>query len=483
MVFSSTIFLFLFLPIVLLIHFLLRGVAPRNLFLLIASLVFYAWGEQLFALIMIASIAINYGFGLGIERLRGQQSAKLLLIASIVLNLGLLILFKYSNFLVSNLNSLLGGAYLQPVSWATHLPAGISFFTFHAISYVIDIYRQDCKPQKNPIKVALYFDFFPQLIAGPIVRYHEIEQQLSQRTITIEGFALGVRRFVLGLGKKVLIANTLAGPVDKIFAIPTEQLTPGLAWFGIGCYTLQIYFDFSGYSDMAIGLGYLFGFKLPENFNYPYISRSIREFWRRWHISLSNWLRDYLYIPLGGNRCSPVRNYFNLLTVFLLCGFWHGASWNFVIWGLFHGFFLVLERQSAMKFLETLWLPVQWLYALLVIIVGWVFFRADTLPHAIAFLQAMVGIYRGDGVEYHTALYWNSEIALVLCLGAIAATPFLPLLVQGYQRLVSCLKGPTITIADLIAYSSGLVSLGAIFTFSVMKIAAGTYNPFIYFRF
>lgn len=346
MVFSSTAFLFLFLPIVLVLHFVLRGVRFRNVLLLLASLLFYAWSEQGIVLLLIASIVLNYSFGLGIDRCKDSAQARTLLIAAIAMNLAVLAYFKYTSFLIGNLNWLLAQFHWSEIKAPKiHLPAGISFFTFHAISYIVDIYRRSASAQRNPIKLALYFDFFPQLIAGPIVRYHDIESQLDRRSITLDDVSIGIQRFVIGLAKKMLVANTLAQPADEIFAIAMPQLTPGVAWLGIVCYTLQIYFDFSGYSDMAIGLARVFGFRFLENFNYPYVARSIREFWRRWHISLSNWFRDYLYIPLGGNRCSPRRQYFNLLVVFSLCGLWHGASLNFLIWGLFHGAFLVLERR------------------------------------------------------------------------------------------------------------------------------------------
>jgi alginate O-acetyltransferase complex protein AlgI len=333
MVFSSPVFLFLFLPIVLGIYFILPRFM-RNCWLLVMSLLFYTWGEHLFTLVMLASIAMNYLSGLLIDRFRGGRGANHVLWASVAANLVLLICYKYSDFLLANLNVLLIAAHWQPLhEKPTHLPIGISFFTFHAISYVIDVHRGNARVQKNFLNFALYESLFPQLVAGPIIRYQDIADQIDRRRETLSGFAYGVIRFITGLSKKMLIANVLAVSADEIFALPSGGLSTSVAWLGAICYALQIYFDFSGYSDMAVGLGHMFGFRFVENFNYPYVSRSIQEFWRRWHISLSTWFRDYLYIPLGGNRVSPRRIYLNLIIVFFLCGLWHGASWNFVIWG------------------------------------------------------------------------------------------------------------------------------------------------------
>jgi len=484
MVFSSITFLFLFLPLVLGIYFLLPGIRLRNLFLLIASLLFYAWGEKAFALIMVISITINYLFGIGLNRYRDKGTQKFLLILGIALNLGLLAAFKYTSFFVDNLNVVLASFSLQPIILQKiHLPSGISFFTLQALSYVIDIYRDTSLVQKSFGKLALFISLFPQLIAGPIIRYHDVEDQLSQRSTTSEDLVEGIRRFTLGLGKKVLIANTIAEPVDKIFAIPPESFTPGLAWLGVVGYTLQIYFDFSGYSDMAIGLGRMFGFHFLENFNYPYISKSIREFWRRWHISLSNWLRDYLYIPLGGNRCSPIRNYFNLIVVFLICGLWHGASWNFVIWGLFHGTFLILERLPVMQWLEGTWAPLRLGYTLLVVMVGWVFFRTTDLHSATTVFWAMVGYAPGDGLEYNTSLYLNLEVILVLILGSVAATPIFPRILKAQKAIAIQASKRGIKLITPLWLLLGTAYFTFIFVASASRIAAGTYNPFIYFRF
>src|SRR4051812_8670704 len=325
---------------------------------------------------MLASIAFNYWMAIAVDRVHGTPAAARRLAFAVTLNLVVLGIFKYANFFADNLNALLRAGRIEPVAVPrVLLPIGISFFTFHAISYVIDVSRRDATAQKSPVHAALYLLLFPQLIAGPIIRYRDIADQLARRVVSIDDFAYGVRRFVIGLGKKVLIANVVAGPADKIFAMPAHELSTAHAWLGIVCYTLQIYFDFSGYSDMAIGLGRMFGFRFPENFRWPYIADTVQEFWRRWHISLSTWFRDYLYVPLGGNRVPTATMYRNLVLVFFLCGLWHGASWNFVIWGLFHGTFLVVERLGLAAAVRRLWAPLRHAYLLLVVMVGWVFFR------------------------------------------------------------------------------------------------------------
>ena len=367
MVFSSSLFLFGFLPVVLAIYFFSHN-RYRNLVLLIASLFFYAWGEPRNVLVMLASILINYLLGLGIEKASKQK--KLFLILSVLYNIGVLFYFKYLNFAGSIWESLTG----QTLNMKTIvLPIGISFFTFQIMSYVIDVYRGNVPAQKNLINLALYISLFPQLIAGPIVRYIDVEAQIKQRESTWDGAYVGVKRFAIGFAKKVLIADQLATLADTVFAGGNY---PSMLshWIGIIAYTLQIYYDFSGYSDMAIGLGKIFGFDFLENFNYPYISRSIKEFWRRWHISLSSWFRDYLYIPLGGNRKGKVRTYINLIIVFFVTGLWHGASFNFIVWGLYYAVFLVIERLGFGKRLEKLPRIIQHVYTLLVVVIGWVFF-------------------------------------------------------------------------------------------------------------
>ena len=483
MLFSSTVFLFLFLPIVLGIYFIIPK-KLKNTFLLLASLFFYAWGETFFVMLMIFSIFFNYICGLLIEKFKKRKVSTIILILSIIGNLGLLGFFKYTNFIVNNINSVITLIKLPIINLSpVHLPIGISFFTFQAMTYVIDIYKNISPAQKNPINIALYISLFPQLIAGPIVRYHDIARQLLERSTTIEKFSYGIRRFIIGLGKKVLIANTVAEVVDKIFVIPNTELTFSLAWLGIICYSLQIYFDFSGYSDMAIGLGYMFGFKFLENFNYPYISRSIKEFWQRWHISLSTWFKDYLYIPLGGNRKGKKRTYFNLLVVFILCGFWHGASWNFLIWGLYHGFFLVIERIGLSRLLEKTNIIIRHIYCLIVVMFGWVFFRSDTLTQSISYIKAMLGLGIGTGIQYNLPMYLNNKVIFILIIGIIGSIPIIPMIENHFDRLISIKNLRSRTIILTISYFIVICSLTLILLISSMALASGTYNPFIYFRF
>ena len=485
MLFSAAVFVFLFLPVLLLLHFL----SPRplrNLLLLSASLLFYVWGEKQYILVLLASIALNYTMGLWLDHTQTSRGRRLAVALAVFGNLGLLATFKYAVFLVENLNVALAALHLGAVPVPQiHLPLGISFFTFHALSYVIDIYRREVRAMKNPITFALYISFFPQSIAGPIVRYSDLAAQLVRRTISREGFADGVRRFIFGLSKKMLIANTLAQPADAIFGLPSEALSAGLAWLGIVCYSLQIYFDFSGYSDMAIGLARMFGFDFKENFHYPYVSRSITEFWRRWHISLSSWFRDYLYIPLGGNRRGALRTYLNLLAVFFLCGLWHGASWAFVCWGLYHGLFLVLERAGLGRRLEATPAPVRHAYTLLAVLVGWVFFRANSFAHAASFLTAMAGLGSATAVEYLPAAFLRTDVVLALLAGIVGSAPLLPWLRDLHAgQLAAWLRRPR--WAGLLEASFAGVAVAAhalLLLASTMMLAAGTYNPFIYFRF
>ena len=483
MLFCEPVFIFLFLPLLLLAYKLTPRVA-KNTVLLAASLVFYAWGEKFFVFVMLGSIAFNYVCGLLVGADRSPRWRKGFLVLSIVGNLGLLVVFKYTGFILANLNSALLALSLQPVSVRPiHLPIGISFFTFQALSYVIDTYRRPDTVQKNPTHLALYIALFPQLIAGPIVRYHDIARQLVRRTSGSATVAKGIRRFILGLAKKMLIANAVAVPADRIFAIDTHQLTTPVAWLGAICYALQIYFDFSGYSDMAIGLGRIFGFRFRENFNYPYISRTITEFWRRWHISLSSWFRDYLYIPLGGNRRGKLRTYANLLIVFFLCGLWHGASWTFVVWGLFHGLFLVLERLGLSRFLTARHRAIQHVYLLLVVLVGWVLFRCETLSQALGMLAAMAGFARGSGLEYHLGLYLNTALVIALAAGIAASTPILPYLAHVIRQKRRALELADRFRLDAFARTVESTALIALFVVSLSWMAADTYSPFLYFRF
>jgi len=479
--FTEPTFLFLFLPVLLALYFLRRPHASyANWVLLIASVIFYAKGGGMFTTLMLWSIAFNYWAAIVVQRFKASSPSrsKLVLSFAVAVNLIVLGIFKYANFFVENVNAVLTSFNAAPIVVPTILlPIGISFFTFHAISYVVDVYRGDATAQKSPVHAALYLLLFPQLIAGPIIRYRTIANQLARRTVTLDDFAEGVRRFVIGLGKKVLIANVVAVPADRIFSASSAELDAPHAWLAVLCYTLQIYFDFSGYSDMAIGLGRMFGFHFPENFRWPYIADTVQEFWRRWHISLSSWFRDYLYVPLGGNRVSRPRMYRNLVTVFFLCGLWHGASWNFVIWGIFHGTFLVVERLGLAAAVKRLWLPLRHAYLLLVVMVGWVFFRADTLTTSMAFLRTMFGLQSpSEPTPFTLGWYLTPELWLALIIGIIGSAPIIPALSSWRTSRLTHWRGWGF---DAAATASLMVILVA----AIMQMAARTYNPFIYFRF
>ena len=483
MVFSSITFLFFFLPAVLLLNGCSRG-RGSNVLLLVASLLFYAWGEGIYLLVMLASILGNFAAGLLIDRCRLTTAGRAALGLGVGLNLVLLGFFKYATFLVDNLNQLLALVGLPGVALApVHLPIGISFFTFQAISYLMDVHRGTVRAQRNPLDLGLFIALFPQLFAGPIVRYHDIAAEIVRRRVTSADFAAGAERFLYGLAKKVLLANPLGLVADKIFALPMAELSPSLCWLGALCYTFQIYYDFSGYSDMAIGLGRMFGFHFLENFNYPYIAASIRDFWRRWHISLSSWLRDYVYIPLGGNRGSAVRTATNLWAVFFLCGLWHGAAWTFVAWGLFHGFFLVIERSPLGRLLDRLWLPLRHVLTLVVVVAGWVLFRSETLTDALAFLGIMAGFDPVPGGRYPVAMYLDRKILVELALAACLALPLFPLLRRRGREIIDGLGGPWQHGAAAGAEAGRLALLGTLVYCTWISLAAGVYNPFIYFRF
>ena len=480
MLFSSPVFIFGFLPLMIAGYYLSPRVM-RNIFLLLGSLVFYAWGEDFYILIMIASILSNYFFGLLIAGPSTIQFRKrLFLFLGMAVNICLLGTFKYANFLVDNCNSLLEMFHLKPILLEpVHLPMGISFFTFQAISYLVDVYREEAPAQKNVLNLSLYISLFPKLFAGPIVRYKDIAGQIARRENSLSMVSEGIQRFIFGLAKKMLIANTLGEVADSIFSLPVNEISSPVSWLGSICYTLQIYFDFSGYSDMAIGLGLMFGFRFRENFNYPYISKSIKEFWRRWHISLSSWFRDYLYIPLGGSRISPMRTYCNLFIVFLLCGLWHGASWNFIIWGLIHGFFIVIERMGADRVLKRLWPIMGHAYAILVVLFAWVFFRADTLSGAMKYISAMLGLNSPSGAYMNLRQFLTHEAGIALVLGIILSTPVFSSLVASIKALVPREEnGET-----LVYFVPKMLLMGSLLFLSILKISASTYNPFIYFRF
>lgn len=483
MLFTEPTFLFVFLPILLALHALCPP-GGRNLLLLVASVIFYASGAGSFTSLILASIAVNYAAALAVARHGDGPAGRWLLRATVAANLLVLAIFKYASFAVENANVAASAFGWSP--WrvpAIALPIGISFFTFHAISYVVDVKRGDAVAQKGPVAAALYLLLFPQLIAGPIIRYREIADQLASRRVGLSDAAYGARRFVIGLAKKMLVANIVAGPADAVFARPPEELTAALAWTAALCYTLQIYFDFSGYSDMAVGLGRAFGFRFPENFRYPYAATSVQDFWRRWHISLSSWFRDYVYVPLGGNRGSALGTYVNLVAIFFLCGLWHGAAWTFVAWGLFHGAFLVVERlgrtgggAAAGAGVHV----VHRVYTLLVVIVGWVLFRADTLAGAGHMLAAMAGFGEGRPGTHAWAWYVTPELVAAMITGTIGASPWPSAVVR---RLVA--PAPEGTGARL-PWTASAVAAGALVLLLVASVAMGaarTYSPFIYFRF
>ncbi|PIE57777.1 MAG: membrane-bound O-acyltransferase family protein [Desulfobulbus propionicus] len=480
MLFSSPVFLFGFLPLTLFLYY----ISPRklkNIILLFCSLFFYAWGEVFYVLVMIVSIVYNYSIGILLYKYEDNLFLyKFLFFIGVFVNIIILVFFKYFNFIIENINIVFIGLNFEPFCVdPVHLPLGISFFTFQSISYIVDIYRKESIFQRNIIDLALYISLFPQLIAGPIVRYYDIARQITGRTHFFREFAEGVQRFVYGLGKKMLLANPLGEVADSVFALSGTDLTMPLAWIGIAAYTLQIFFDFSGYSDMAIGLGRMFGFHFRENFNYPYIASSLREFWRRWHISLSTWFRDYVYIPLGGSRVAPVRVYCNLFIVFILTGFWHGASWNFIVWGLFHGIFLAAEHAGFSTFLKKLWQPLQHFYVILVVLIAWVFFRSETLSLSMAYLQAMAdfGNWETTKLQFLQVLSYESMYAFFV--GIFLS---MPVCAYGKEYIYKKLNTKFMKLLFCVEIVN-LTSFFIILTLSILKVSASTYNPFIYFRF
>ena len=475
MVFSSAIFLFVFFLIFFGVHYLLPR-RPRNVWILLCSLLFIAWGSMESLYTMLASITINYLGGMMLHfsgDRRGWRRASLVL--SVFLNLALLFYYKYFNFFMTTVNSALGTDY----AWQTViLPIGISFFTFQGMSYVIDVYRKEAAVQKNPVYLALYVSMFPQLIAGPIVRYTDIEANIHQRTITLDDVFSGLKRFIAGLAKKVLLANTM-GEVSANIMAAVGTIDVPTAWLGALCYMMQIYLDFSAYSDMAIGLGKMMGFRFMENFNLPYISKSVTEFWRRWHISLSSWFRDYLYIPLGGNRTGNV--YVNLFIVFLCTGVWHGASWNFIVWGMWNGLFLIIERllrknkkkdQNGGSVLKK---ALGWAYTMVVVYLGWVLFNATDMTQALNNLRCMFGLDQPDFVGFSAGYFCNTYHTFILLVSILVS---LGLPQKLYKRLTS--NGKVYSVCQ---YGIEPLCLLALLVLSIVWIINGTYNPFIYFQF
>lgn len=458
MVFSSAIFLFFFLPAVLVLDRLLPGVRAKNGLLLVASLLFYAFGRPVYLVLLLASVALNYVCGL----LAAGARRKLGAILAVAGNLLLLGVFKYADFAIGSLNGILG---LSLPLTGIALPIGISFFTFQGLSYVIDVYRDRTLVSRSFSKVLLYISFFPQLVAGPIVKYHDIDQEIDSRTVSAQGTAQGMRRFICGLSKKLLLANMMGTMADTVFALPAGQIGMLAGWLGAVCYTLQIYFDFSGYSDMAIGLGHMFGFHFHENFDYPYTATTIKEFWRRWHISLSTWFRDYLYVPLGGNRRSAARTWANRLIVFFTTGLWHGASWNFVLWGLWHGLFSILEDSGALPVKKLQGKALGRIYTLLVVLLGFVLFRAETLGAAGAVLSAM---FTGFGLSWQgtraVCALLTPAFILTLALALVLCAPVA-------KRVPAKWEG------------ASLAGALALFALCLLNLSTGSFNPFIYFQF
>ncbi|MCR4620830.1 MAG: MBOAT family protein [Clostridiales bacterium] len=465
MVFSSFTFLLCFLPLSLLCYFLVRGIKARNVVLCLFSLVFYAWGEPIYVFLMMASILLNYSFGLLLGKLETQAKRKAVMAAAVAVNLGAIALFKYGNFILDNLGLLLGKP-IMTLSFA--LPLGISFYTFQILSYVIDVYRRDTPVQKSLLNLATYIVLFPQLVAGPIVRYDQVQNELRERNVSLPDFIEGAKRFAIGLGKKVILANAMASIADPIF---DAQIMPsGTAWIAAIAYALQIYFDFSGYSDMAIGMGRFFGFHFAENFNYPYIAESITDFWRRWHMSLSTWFRDYVYFPLGGSRCKLGRNIFNLMVVWALTGLWHGASWNFVLWGLYYGILLIMEKYVLKNLLSKLPGFLRHILTLLLVLLGWVIFRLESVTAILAFAKALfVAPFYGlaQYLSGHAGVLENTAWMLPAILGCLPLSKWIKKRMEN-KRSYPWLSGAFAVV---------------VYYFSIALLMGSTYNPFIYFRF
>ena len=473
MVFSSIEFLFLFLPL----FFLFYVFVPyKNFILFFASLLFYFVGEGYYALILLGCVGYNYGFGLLIMNAPEAQR-RFALAAGITLNLLILFWFKYSGFFVYDIFQMDPDSEL-PIP---RLPIGISFFTFQAISYLVDIYRRETAPSRSVLDLGTYITMFPQLVAGPIVRYSTVARRIRARSVNLRHVYHGGLYFTFGLAQKVLIADKMAEVVDPVFALQTDQLTTALAWVGALTYTMQIYFDFAGYSNMAIGIGLLLGFRFPRNFNYPYLSRSITEFWRRWHMSLSSWFRDYLYIPLGGNRLGPLKTYRNLFAVFVLCGLWHGAAWTFVAWGVFHGLLLTVERFLRSSISISIPVPVAYIYSLMMTVIGWVIFRSETFEQAAAILKAMAGFSTATELAPNPEVYLTN-MALVTFLVAIPAS--LGLVEKIAKRFITFpsrwVSNPNFQSPASIM---GIVCAVTLFMLCSIYILSGSYSAFIYFQF
>ena len=462
MVFSSLIFLVVFLPIVLGLYYLIPG-RGKNVILLLASIFFYAWGEPVYVVLMLFSCVFNYVCGLDIGNESGNKKFKL--VFAVVVNLVVLGFFKYWGFLLETINAI---PFINIPYHELALPVGISFYTFQAISYLVDVYRKDVEPNKNILDFSLYLSMFPQLVAGPIVKYHDIAEQLRDRVLSFENIVTGSPQFLRGLVKKVLIADTLGYCYTQICGLGIENLACVSAWIGIIAYTLQIYFDFSGYSDMAIGLGRMFGFEFQPNFNHPYISKSVTEFWRRWHMSLSTWFRDYVYIPLGGNRVSAGRHIFNMLVVWTLTGFWHGAAWNFIAWGFYYGVILIFEKYVTGKYIEMFPSPLRVIITLFVAVIGWVFFSIDSLGDALVYIGTLFAFGAGGGIADGYSLFYFQSYIIPIIIGAIFSAP-------APGRFIEKLR---------VTHHGVWIALYVVaFVLSMAYMVSSSYSPFLYFRF
>lgn len=471
MVFSSVLFLFRFLPIFMICYFLVPR-KMKNLVLFLGSLVFYAWGEPVYIFLMLFSTISDYVWGRLIEEYRGKDHSRIFLLCSIGINLFILGFFKYADFLLQTVNTVVGTSIpLLKLS----LPIGISFYTFQTMSYVIDVYRGDTKAQRNILQFGVYVTMFPQLIAGPILKYHQVERYLQDRRTDLDAISYGAKRFVTGLAKKVLLANNLGLLWKQVTELGTDQMSVLMAWLGIAAFALQIYFDFSGYSDMAIGLGAVLGFHFPENFNYPYVATSVKDFWHRWHISLSTWFKEYVYIPLGGNRKGLPRQLFNILVVWMLTGIWHGAGWNFLFWGLWFAFFLILEKLFLGDILESVPKVFGRIYTLAVVLISWVFFALESPGEILAYLQAMFGM-NGVGPVNSLAMFLSNEYLVLLVIALVACLPL-------GSRLVHALKSSKTGPAMALYRLGEKVIPAVLLLLSVAYIVDASYNPFLYFRF
>ena len=476
MLFSSTVFMFVFLPFLLIVYGMVRNEIKQYV-LVFFSLLFYAWGEPRHLAIMLLVCFFSYVFSVLIANRRSLICKRIILTLAICFDLSVLGYYKYANFFIENINAIFANQFIK---LDVIMPIGISFFTFQALSYVIDVYREDVKVQYNLMKLILYISFFPQLIAGPIVKYHDVEKYLYNNESNFEDILYGSKRFIVGLGKKVLIANPLGVIADNIFNAGYQNADMGIAWLGAVTYSLQLFFDFSGYSDMAIGLGRIFGFHFLENFNYPYISKSITEFWRRWHISLGTWFKEYVYIPLGGNKKGSRRTYFNLFVVFLVTGVWHGANWTFILWGIWHGAFIIIERAMGMKNKdERSYIFFRHIYTMIAVVVGWTMFRADSVEQGVGFIKMMFGIGAADYVPFGIEYYLTSYNVFIIAMALILSTPLFMFLKDAIIDKLTELSDNTYIYGRVV----NDLYLVLVLVLCISSLASSTYNPFIYFRF